>query len=142
MKPRELEENARRFFELIFSQRNPNLAAEMLAQTFVEHLPPLSGLPAEPAGLTSHFKALLDGSDDLGVQIVDVVTDGWRVAIRARYSGTDTGGFFPGVPARRRRFDVEGIDVLVVDSQGKFVEHIGIVDMREAMEQLGIVSSP
>jgi hypothetical protein len=45
---------------------------------------------------------------------------------------------YPGMPARGRRFDLEGIDVFAIDDSGKFAEHIGIVDMRDAMGQLGI----
>ncbi len=141
MAPGELETSARRFFELIFNDRNLSLATEMLAANFVEHLPPLSDPVSKPVGPNSHFKALLEASDDLQVEILDLVVDGPRVAIRARYQGTDTGGLFPGMPARGRHFELEGIDVLIVDDQGRFAEHIGIVDMREAMEQLGIVSS-
>ena len=141
MTPTELETSARRFFELIFNDRSLSLADKMLATNFVEHLPPLADPVSKPAGANPHFEALLEASDDLHVQILDLVVDGRRVAIRARYQGTDTGGLFPGMPARGRRFDVDGIDVLVVDDQGKFSEHMGIVDLRKAMEQLGIVSS-
>ena len=129
---------ARRFFELVYTRRDLIQASELLAETFVDHLPPHSSLPTSP---TSHFKALLDASDDLGVEILDLVTDGPWVGVRAKYFGTDTGGIFPGMPGRGRQFDIEGIDVFAVDHSGKFAEHLGIVDMRAAMSQLGVSSS-
>jgi hypothetical protein len=137
--PEELEGIARRFFELVYDRRDLTLASELLAKTFVDHLPP--PLLTSAGGPAAHFKALLDASDDLRVEILDVVADGQRVGVRARYFGTDTAGIYPGMPARGRRFDIEGIDVFVVDDAGKFAEHIGIVDMRAAMDQLGIISS-
>jgi hypothetical protein len=139
--PEELEGIARRFFELVYIRRDLTLASELLAATFVDHLTPLSSLLTGPAEPNACFKALLDASDDLGVEILDLVTDGQWVGIRAHYSGTDTGGIYPGMPARGRRFDVEGIDVFAIDDSGKFAEHIGIVDLRGAMSQLGIRSS-
>jgi steroid delta-isomerase-like uncharacterized protein len=139
--PEELEATARRFFELVYDRRDLTLASELLAEAFVDHLPPPSRLLNGPAGPTAHFQALLDASDDLRVEILDVVTDGQRVGVRARYFGTDTAAIYPGMPARGRRFDVEGIDVFVIDDSGKFAEHIGIVDMRAAMDQLGVSSS-
>ena len=141
MTPEELEGIARRFFELVYIRRDLTQASELLAETFVDHLPPPSSLLTGPAEPTAHFKALLDACDDLGVEILDLVTDGQWVGIRAHYSGTDTGGIYPGMPARRRRFDLEGIDVFAIDDSGKFAEHIGIVDLRDAMSQLGISSS-
>lgn len=141
MTPGELETIARRFFELVYARRDLTLASEMLADTFVDHLPPPASLTAGPPGAISHFKALLDASDDLRVEILDLVTDGHWVGVRARYLGTDTAGIYPGIPGRGRRFDIEGIDLFAVDDSGKFAEHIGIVDMRDAMGQLGISPS-
>ena len=141
MTPGELEGLARRFFELVYIRHDLALASELLAETFVDHLPPRSGLLTNPASPAAHFKVLLDASDDLSVEILDLVTDGRWVGIRGRYFGTDTGGIYPGMPACGRRFDIEGIDVFAIDDSGKFADHIGIVDMRDAMSQLGIRSS-
>jgi hypothetical protein len=80
-----LEDIARRFFELVFTRRDLNLASELLAETFVDHLPPPSSLLTSPARPTAYFKALLDASDDLGVKLLDLVTEGQWVGIRAHY---------------------------------------------------------
>jgi predicted ester cyclase len=55
-----------------------------------------------------------------------------------RYTGTDTGGLFPGVPPTGRPFDIEGIDIAAVNEDGTVIEHYGIIDMKDAMEQLGL----
>jgi hypothetical protein len=141
MTPGELEGIALRFFELAYTHRDLILASELLAEDFVDHLPPPSRLPTSPTGPTAYFKALLDASDDLRVEILELISDGQWVGVRSRYVGTDTGGMYPGLPASGRRFDLEGIDVFGIDGSGKLVEHIGIVDLRDGMGQLGISSS-
>lgn len=112
----------------------------MLADDFVELLPPRITGTAEPASVTIYFDGLLEASRDLRVEILDVVSDGRRVAVRAEFSGTDAGGLVPGVGHRGGHFAIEGIDVLTADVHGRFTDHIGIIDVRAAMDQLGIVS--
>jgi predicted ester cyclase len=80
----------------------------------------------------------LDASDDLQAEILDVVSDGRHIGVRVRYTGTDTGSLFPGVPPTGRPFDIEGIDIAAVNEDGSVIEHHGIIDMKDAMEQLGL----
>ena len=75
-------------------------------------------MPTDKTGGIARFKWLLDASDDVRAEILDVVSDGRHVAIRARYVGTDTGGVFPGVPATGRPFDIEGIDIASINHVG------------------------
>jgi predicted ester cyclase len=138
MTPDELREGARRFIDEIFNRRNLIYAGEMLADDFVEHSAPPPAMPTGKTGAIARFKWLLDACDDLRAEILDIVADGRHVAIRARFVGTDTGGVFPGVPATGRPFDIEGIDIASINDDGKFVEHYGILDMKDALEQLGI----
>lgn len=140
MTPDELKSIARRFVHEVFNRRNLACADEVLADDIVELSAPPPDIPADKAGAIERIKRFLDASEDLRAEVLDVVTDGRRVAIRARYVGTDTGGIFPGAPATGRTFDIEGIDVAVANDEGKFVQHYAITDMRAAMDQLGLVS--
>ncbi|MCI0636724.1 MAG: ester cyclase [Actinobacteria bacterium] len=137
----ELKEISRRFIDEVFNKRNLKHAEEMLAEDFVEHSPPLPGMPTDKSGAIQGFKLFLDSSDDLHAEIIEQVSDGRRIAIRARYTGTDTGGFFPGMPATHKRYDFEGIDVATIGDDGKFTEHYGIPDAMKAMGQLGLAPS-
>jgi len=107
-------------------------------EDFVEHSAPPPAMPTGKTGAIARFKWLLDACDDLRAEIMDIVADGRHVAIRARFVGTDPGGVFPGVPATGRPFDIEGIDIASINDDGKFVEHYGILDMKDTLEQLGI----
>lgn len=133
----ELKELSRRFVDEIFNKRNLEYAEEALNASFVEHSPP-PDLPTDKSGAIARFKLLLDASDDLGAEIQDVMSDGRHVGVRVRYTGTDTGGLFPGVAPTGRPFDIEGIDIAVVNEDGSVIEHYGIIDMKAAMEQLGL----
>ena len=139
--PDEAKDIARRFVEEVFNQRNLKHAEEMLADDFVEHSP-FPGLAPDKAGAIESFRLALDASDDLRAEIIDLISDGDRIAIRARYVGTDTGGSAPGVPPTGKAFDVEGIDVAFLGDDGRFREHYGILDVATMMQQLGLVPTP
>src|SRR5438132_13234021 len=99
MTPDELKAKSRRFIDEIFNKRNLKYAQENLAEDFVEHspYPPITGSDKKAA--IDSFQAVLDSSEDIRAEILEQIADGRRIAIRARYSGTDTGGFAPGMPA-------------------------------------------
>jgi predicted ester cyclase len=91
------------------------------------------------------FQAILDATPDLKVEILDLIATGDRVAIRARYSGTDSGtgwGAPMGAPATGKAFTAEGIDVAILDEEGKFREHYGLIDAPGMMVQLGLMPAP
>ena len=140
--PEEAKEIARRFIDEVFNKRNLKHAEEVLSEGFTEHSPPFPGMGSDKAAAIEGFRLLIDSSDDLHAEIVELVSDGERIAIRARYSGTDTGGFAPGVPPTGKRFDIEGIDVAVFGEDGRYVEHYGIADVMAAMDQLGLLPPP
>ena len=66
------------------------------------------------------------------------MSDGRRIAIRGRYTGTDTGGFAPGMPATNKPFDIEGIDVATLSDDGRMAEHYGVADVMTGMVQVGL----
>lgn len=133
----ELKEGCRRFVEEVFNQRNLEYAERVLDVTCVDHSPP-ADLGPDKSGAIARLKRLIDASGDLRAETVDVVSDGRHIGVRVRYTGTDTGGLFPGVPPTGRPFDIEGIDIAVVNEDGRVIEHYGIIDMKDAMEQLGL----
>ena len=125
MTPDEAKQNARRFLEDVFNRRNLPRAIEVVL---------------DPDGV-DRCRALLEASSDLRVEVLDLVSDGRKVAIRARYAGTDTGGVFPGTQPTGRPFDLEGIHVAELHDDGRFARYEGIVDLRGAMDQLRLVPS-
>jgi SnoaL-like polyketide cyclase len=70
-------------------------------------------------------------------EIHDIVATGDRVALRATYSGTDRGGFIPGMPPRGKPFAMETMYIIRVDEEGRIAEHWRVGDMIGVMGQLG-----
>jgi hypothetical protein len=117
MTPDDAKERARRFIDEIFHKRNLKYAEENLSEGFVEHSPYPPATGSDKRAALDSFQAILDSSDDVRAEILELIPDGRRVAIRARYSGTDTGGFIPARPRptsvrdrgdRRRRGERRG----------------------------------
>jgi predicted ester cyclase len=102
--PGRAEGRCRRFVDEVFNKRNLDYAERTLTANFVEHLPP-AGLPPDKSGAIARLKRFVDASDDLRAETLDVVSDGRHIGVRVRYTGTDTGGLFPGVPPTGRPCD-------------------------------------
>ena len=143
--PEETKEISRMFIGEVLNKRNLKHAEEVLADGFVEHNPLDPSMGNGKAAAITTFQAILDAAPDLKVEIHDLIATDDRVAIRATYSGTDSGtgwGMPMGVPATGKPFSVEGIDVAIVDDEGRFVEHYGLFDVPAMLVQLGLMPAP
>jgi predicted ester cyclase len=117
----------------------------MLAEPFIEHNPLDPRMGNGKAAAIASFQGILDATPDLRVEVHDLIATPDRVAIRATYSGTDSGtgwGAPMGVPATGKPFSVEGIDVAILDEAGMFREHYGLFDVMGMMGQLGLLPAP
>ena len=68
-----------------------------------------------------------------------MVAAGGKVAIRATYRGTDTGGFIPGMPATGKTFEMEAMYMVRINNEGQIGEHWGVIDTIGTMGQLGLL---
>ena len=139
--PEENKALTRRFNEEVFNKRNLQYLEESLADDFVEHSP-LPGFGNDKAGAVDTLKAFLAGSDDLRFEEIQMIAEGNSVAIHSRTSGTDTGGFMPGMPATNKRYSMEAMDIVVLADDGRFTEHYGVYDVATALMQLGLMPNP
>ena len=76
------------------------------------------------------------------VEIHEMVATDDKVAIRATYHGTDSGGFIPGMPATGKTFAMDAIYVVRINERGQIAEHWGVVDTIGTMSQLGLLPAP
>jgi len=60
--------------------------------------------------------AIMAGAADFHNEVVDMVCEGRRAAVRMRYSGTHTGPLL-GLPATHRRFEYAGAAFFTADDQ-------------------------
>jgi predicted ester cyclase len=120
-------------------------ADSAIADDLIEHNPFGPDLSHDKAGALETFRRIHANTPDIAVEILDMVASGDRVAIRSRMNGTDSGagwGALMGAPATGKPFSVEAIDVAVMNDEGKWSEHYGLVDVGGMMMQLGLLPMP
>jgi predicted ester cyclase len=99
-----------------------------------------AGMPGMPTDLATAKMAhgmAMQAFPDRNVELLDVVAEGDRVAIRTRVTGTNTGGaFWFGAPANNRSIDFESWAMYRLQD-GKVIESWGLNDGMTALIQLG-----
>jgi predicted ester cyclase len=114
---------------------------DLLADDFVDQTP-RPGSSGNKEDTVAFLEAMSKGITDMHGEALETIADGDTVAIRTRRSGTDTGGFMPGMSPTGTSFTIEAIDISVFNDEGKIVSHSGIVDTMSAMGQLGLLPPP
>jgi len=141
----ETKEILRRFYDEVFNNRDLKYAEASISDNVVERNPLDPRMGNDKSAAIATIQAILDNTPDLQTEIVDMVATSDKVAIRARFFGTDSGkgwGVPMGAPATNESFSVEGIDVVTIDDDGRFTEHYGLFDVPTMMQQLGLMPAP
>jgi len=138
----EMKELNRSFVEEVFNKQNLDHADQALADDFVEHAEMPPGMTPDKQGALQWFKIAFGMSSDMKVEIKNAIASGDRIASHTVMRGTDTGGAMPGVPPTNKPFEMESIDIMRVNEEGKFIDHWGITDTMAMMQQLGLAPSP
>jgi predicted ester cyclase len=107
----------RRHLEEAVSGRRPELWDELMAEGFVLHHPQVR--PGR-AGYAEACEAMWSGFPDVGVEVLDMVAEGDRVAVRYVERGTHT-GMFMGMAPSGRRYEKHGF-VLYRMEDGRLAE--------------------
>lgn len=89
-----------------------------------------------PHNYREWFGALFAAFPDLEFEILDVVAEGDRAAVRWRAAGTFTGGDFEGMVANGRRIEMEGCDVVTI-REGLIADNRAYMNAAEMGRQLG-----
>ena len=132
------EENKRlilEHYDSFVNRQDAEALRKQLAHDFVDHEMPL-GTPPGPEGAIRLRAMLNTAFPDLKVEIEDVVSEGDRVAVRARWTGTHRGPLpmMPFPPANRG-FAITGMVFWRLDG-GKIAERWAVLDRAGLMQQL------
>jgi predicted ester cyclase len=138
--PEQNKELMDRFAKEVFGNKNLEYAAGWLSDDFVEHQV-FPGTTPDRQGALDSYEILFEASPDMRVEIRDMIAEGDRVAIRATYSGTDKGGFIPGMSATGRWYQMDAMYFVRVNDEGKIAEQWGILDTIGTLGQLGLLPS-
>lgn len=111
---------------------------DLFADGFVE-LSPSPGSGTDKAAAVEMLGLMFESRPDVRAELLDTVVEGSKAMMHTRFSGTDTNGFFPGMPPTAKRWAAESIDVVEFDAEGKVLSHYGIFDVPAAMAQLGLL---
>lgn len=126
----------RRFYDLL-SAGDVDAFGALLADDFVEH-EETPGLAPTKDGVLEFFRMYRAAFPDLRMDPEDVLASGDKVVARVRATGTHQGEFM-GMPPTGKSIDVQMIDILRFDDDGRAREHWGVVDLMAMMQQLGVV---
>ena len=111
--------------------------ADILSDDMIEH-EETPGFPPTKEGVKAFFQAYVVAFPDLRMDAEDVIVSGDKVVARFRATGTNSGEFM-GMPATGKSVDVQGIDIIRFNDDGKAAEHWGVFDAMAMMQQLGVV---
>lgn len=133
-----IEDNKRlilEHYEAFVDRQDGDAVRRQLAADFRDHdMPP--GMPPGPEDALQYRAMLHQAFPDLRVKIEDILAEGDRVAVRARWTGTHRGSF-PGmqIPATNRQFSFNGM-VFWRIRDGKIVERWANIDRLGLQQQL------
>lgn len=131
----EVERVARSYFESV-AARDVEAMLGRWRTPGVGHIHGVADLTA-PEGYREWFGALFAACPDFFFEVIEVVADEQRAAVRWRATGTFDGvGRFEGLLPNGRRIDVEGCDLVEV-REGKIVELNAYLNGAEMGRQLG-----
>ena len=128
------KEQAHRFYAALDNQDWAELTG-LISPTFmaqVGSLPPMS-LSEWRDGLRMFYVGFPDGHH----VILDYVVEGDRVVTRCRFEGTHDGTFLGIAPSGSKI----SVGVIHIDrfTEGKLVEHVGVLDLLGLMQQIGAI---
>jgi predicted ester cyclase len=129
----------RRFFEEGLSRGNLDLVDELVAPDAVMHNPLILDAPTGPGSVRGSVEMLRRAFPDLGVEVLDLIAEGDRVAAFLRLSGTNTGDYRRG-GATERRASMRAFFIWRI-AEGRLAESWGVADRLDFLQQLGIVGS-
>jgi predicted SnoaL-like aldol condensation-catalyzing enzyme len=140
--PEEMRELNARFVEEVFNRQRLETAEELLADDFSEHADVPPGMTPDKQGAIAWFRMMFGMSSDMKMEILNTIVSGDRIASLSRLRGTDTGGAMPDLPPTNKTYEIESIDILRVNGEGRFTDHWGITDTLTMMQQLGLAPGP
>jgi len=113
----------------------------LFAPGFDQH----ASVPGRPATLENAkqmHQMSVQAMPDRKTEIMEMIAEDDKVAVRVRITGTNTGGFpWLGVPANGNKVDVEWISIYTL-KDGKVTEHRALMDVMGLVQQLGALPGP
>ena len=130
----------RRVPEEILNPGNLDLADELFAPDYVEHVPSPPGIPPGVEGIKTFYRALRAAFPDLHYTLEVLMAEADMVTGHVTARGTHQGEFM-GIPPTNREVRWTETHIGRLEN-GKFVEHWADIDQLGMMQQLGVIPPP
>jgi predicted ester cyclase len=131
----DLGSRVRRLIAEVWNGERDESAYELVA-------PECPGLGSNgPKGVLAFHRDRRAAFPDQRYEIVDMLVDGDRVAVRWRGTGTQRGWFGP-VPPTGNKVDYEGVTWLRFDANGHVADIWSVNEQYEVLDQLGVDFRP
>jgi len=127
---------ATHFIEQVFNKKDLSVAAELLADDFIDRTP-APGFGADKNAHIKMLKTFLTAFPDLKMVINDLISEADKVVVCHTISGTHQGQL-AHFAATGKSICYEGVTVLRIADR-KFVEHCAVNDDLKLLEQIGVV---
>ncbi len=124
----------------VYNQGQLDVADEVLAAEYTEHVPLPPGWPSGIAGLKQYVSMLRSAFPDFQYTVEDELAEGDKVVFRLTARGTQHGEFLGMPPTGKQATWTEMHICRVVD--GKLVEHWANLDQLSLLQQLGVIPGP
>lgn len=128
---------ARGYFDSV-AARNPDSIAAWYAPGSIDRLVGMAELRA-PDEVREWFTTLFAAIPDFSFEVLDLVAEGDKAAVRWRSRGTFDGtGRFEGIAPTGAKLDVEGFDLLTV-ADGKVTSNHAYINGMDMARQMGVL---
>jgi predicted ester cyclase len=132
MSPEDNKVTIGRFYEEVITQKNLAVLDDLLANPYISH-----DLPSEREALIGFISGFHAAFPDGRISIEQMIAEGDTVALRATFSGTQTGRF-QDIPPTGKAVTVPAQDMYRL-REGKMVEHWGGPNLLRLLQQLGVI---
>jgi steroid delta-isomerase-like uncharacterized protein len=128
---------ARVYFDAVAS-RDPDAMAACWAEGGIDHLAPLNRDLRAPEDVRSFFSQTFTAMPDMHFEVLDLVAARNQAAVRWRATGTFCGGSFEGIEPTGSRIELEGVDLLTIES-GKIQRNDAYYDSAQFARAVGLL---
>jgi len=135
------EARVKEFYDKVFNAHNPEVIDQFCTTDFVDHQPAPNHSGKGVDDLKADFKEWFAMVPDVQMTPEEITSKDNKVMVKFRMKGTNTGPMGPNMPATGKSFDVEGMEMIAFNSEGKATDRWGYFEEQKWMQQLGMMPS-
>jgi len=126
-----------KFYDEVMNQFKLDVADKYIAMDAIDHDAQMDPQKSTLENFKMFMTMMHTGFPDMKIKVEDVISEGDKVVVRFRLTGTHK-GMFMGMNATNKPIDIMAVDIFRM-ANGKFIEHWGFMDSGMMMQQLGMM---